>query len=180
MNYLKRFRVKPGTKVKLSDIDPDFKDDHKTQEDAREQIEENARRLRALQELMYAERKRSLLICLQAMDAGGKDGTIDHVLGAMNPQGCRAVSRPREAAAPRRAGESRSGWMLRPGQRGRPPALPRGGSGHPGSGRVPSGSTAQAAPRPGLPRASHRRSPGRKPNRAVRWDRRPARYLLRC
>jgi len=37
---------------------------------------------------MYAENKRSLLICLQGRDAAGKDGTINHVLGAMNPQGC--------------------------------------------------------------------------------------------
>ncbi len=37
---------------------------------------------------MYAEGKRSLLICLQGRDAAGKDGTINHVLGAMNPQGC--------------------------------------------------------------------------------------------
>jgi PPK2 family polyphosphate:nucleotide phosphotransferase len=37
---------------------------------------------------MYAEDKRSLLICLQGRDAAGKDGTINHVLSAMNPQGC--------------------------------------------------------------------------------------------
>jgi PPK2 family polyphosphate:nucleotide phosphotransferase len=40
-----------------------------------------------LQELLYAEKKRSLLICLQAMDGGGKDGTVKHVCGAMNPAG---------------------------------------------------------------------------------------------
>ena len=43
-------------------------------------------KLRDLQYLMYAENKRSLLICLQGRDAAGKDGTINHVLGAMNPQ----------------------------------------------------------------------------------------------
>ena len=48
-------------------------------------------RLRELQELFYAEGLRSLLICLQA-DAGGKDGTISHILGAMNPQGCKVVA----------------------------------------------------------------------------------------
>ena len=41
--------------------------------------------------MLYAERRRSLLICLQALDTGGKDGTINHVLGVMNPQGCRVV-----------------------------------------------------------------------------------------
>jgi len=39
--------------------------------------------------LLYADGGCSLLICLQGMDTGGKDGTINHVLGAMNPQGCR-------------------------------------------------------------------------------------------
>ena len=38
------------------------------------------------------ERRRSLLICLQAMDTGGKDGTINHVLSGMNPQGCRVAA----------------------------------------------------------------------------------------
>lgn len=92
MNYYHQFRIKPGSKVKLRDIDPDFKDRHTDHKDAQEDIMEHALRLRDLQELLYAEHKRSLLICLQAMDAGGKDGTINHVLGAMNPQGCRAVS----------------------------------------------------------------------------------------
>lgn len=49
------------------------------------------RKLWELQDLLYAERRHSLLICLQAMDTGGKDGTINHVLGAMNPQGCRVA-----------------------------------------------------------------------------------------
>ncbi|MGB3059936.1 MAG: polyphosphate kinase 2 family protein, partial [Anaerolineae bacterium] len=40
-----------------------------------------------LQEALYAEHKQSLLIVLQAMDTGGKDGTIEHVCGAVNPQG---------------------------------------------------------------------------------------------
>jgi PPK2 family polyphosphate:nucleotide phosphotransferase len=61
-------------------------------EAATDEIEHYQQRLRELQELLYAERQRSLLICLQAMDTGGKDGTINHVLGAMNPQGCRVVA----------------------------------------------------------------------------------------
>ncbi|MGB8342973.1 MAG: polyphosphate kinase 2 family protein, partial [Chthoniobacterales bacterium] len=44
-----------------------------------------------LQFQLYAENKRSLLICLQAPDAGGKDGVVRHVIGSMNPQGCRVV-----------------------------------------------------------------------------------------
>jgi PPK2 family polyphosphate:nucleotide phosphotransferase len=45
-----------------------------------------------LQERLYAERKRGLLIVLQAVDAGGKDGAIRHVMKGINPQGCRITS----------------------------------------------------------------------------------------
>jgi PPK2 family polyphosphate:nucleotide phosphotransferase len=92
MNYFQRFLVEPGTKLKLRDIDPDFTDKHENKKAAAGIIERNSQRMRELQELLYAERKRSLLICLQAIDTGGKDGTINHVLAAMNPQGCRVAS----------------------------------------------------------------------------------------
>ena len=91
MNYGKHFRIKPGTKVKLPDIDTNFTGGHKNHRQAAEEIEHYRQKLYDLQELLYANRQHSLLICLQGMDAGGKDGTINHVLGAMNPQGCRVV-----------------------------------------------------------------------------------------
>lgn len=50
--------------------------------------EKIARKIRALQLRLYAEGRQSLLIVLQGLDAAGKDGTIKHVLGMMNPQGC--------------------------------------------------------------------------------------------
>jgi PPK2 family polyphosphate:nucleotide phosphotransferase len=92
VNYLERFKVQPGTTVKLKDIDPAFKDRHESHEQATEEITHYQQRLRELQELLYAGREHSLLICLQALDTGGKDGTINHVLGAMNPQGCRVAA----------------------------------------------------------------------------------------
>jgi PPK2 family polyphosphate:nucleotide phosphotransferase len=92
MDYLKRFRVRPGAKVKLNDIDPAFKDRHENHKQAAEEIAHYQTRLRELQDLLYAGRRHSLLICLQAMDTGGKDGTINHVLAAMNPQGCRVAA----------------------------------------------------------------------------------------
>lgn len=55
-------------------------------------LAENAGKLLALQYKLYAENRQSLLIVLQAMDAGGKDGVINHVLYCMNPQGCRSQS----------------------------------------------------------------------------------------
>jgi PPK2 family polyphosphate:nucleotide phosphotransferase len=88
MNYIKRFRVEPGSKVDLAKIDAGFKDKHESHEQALPEIEAYNQKLHDLQYLMYAEGKRSLLICLQGRDAAGKDGTINHVLGAMNPQGC--------------------------------------------------------------------------------------------
>jgi PPK2 family polyphosphate:nucleotide phosphotransferase len=89
MNYSERFRVETGSKVRLDRIDAAFKDRHEDQTSALGEIERYTQRLRELQYLLYAENKRSLLIILQAMDAGGKDGTINHVLGGMNPQGTR-------------------------------------------------------------------------------------------
>jgi PPK2 family polyphosphate:nucleotide phosphotransferase len=92
MNYVKQFRVQPGTRVKLKDIDPAFKDRHKNRKQAEDEIKHYQERLRELQQLFYAGGRYSLLICLQAMDTGGKDGTINHVLGAMNLQGCRVTA----------------------------------------------------------------------------------------
>jgi len=88
MNYTKRFVVQPGSKVDLGKVDASFKDKHESHEHALPEIEAYSQKLHDLQYLMYAEGKRSLLICLQGRDAAGKDGTINHVLGAMNPQGC--------------------------------------------------------------------------------------------
>jgi len=88
MDYIKKFRVEPGSKVDLEKVDASFKDKHESHEHAMPEIETYAQKIHDLQYLMYAEDKRSLLICLQGRDAAGKDGTINHVLGAMNPQGC--------------------------------------------------------------------------------------------
>ena len=92
MNVSKQFLVKPGSKVRLGDLDPAFVDRDESKQSALKKVEQNNQRIRELQELLYAEHKRGLLICLQAMDTGGKDGTIRHVFSVMNPQGCRVSS----------------------------------------------------------------------------------------
>jgi len=89
MRFSKKYRVRPGSHIHLKRIDPDGRDGLLDKQDAQPLIQHYADRLRELQYRLYAESGRSLLICLQAMDAGGKDGTIRHVLGYMNPQGCR-------------------------------------------------------------------------------------------
>ena len=89
MKYSEMFQVKSGDKIKLAKIDPAFADGFKDTDEIDKRIKKYTERLRALQYSLYAEGKRSLLICLQGLDAAGKDGTIAHVLGAMDPQGTR-------------------------------------------------------------------------------------------
>lgn len=80
-----KYRVKAG-KLKLADLKTD--DTGKSsEEEALARITERRPRLAALQERLYAEGKQSLLLVLQARDAGGKDGTVEHVFGGLNPQG---------------------------------------------------------------------------------------------
>jgi PPK2 family polyphosphate:nucleotide phosphotransferase len=91
MNYSKKFRISPGSRVQLKDFDPDFANKHEDKKSALLNATKLQQRMGALQFQLYAEQKRSLLICLQAPDAGGKDGVVRHVIGSMNPQGCRVV-----------------------------------------------------------------------------------------
>jgi PPK2 family polyphosphate:nucleotide phosphotransferase len=87
MDYLKRLMVKPGAKVRLGKIDPAFKGKDESADGAAREIQKHVERMAAQQYLLYADGNRSLLIVLQAPDAGGKDGVIRHVFGGMNPQG---------------------------------------------------------------------------------------------
>jgi PPK2 family polyphosphate:nucleotide phosphotransferase len=90
---MKRYRVSPGTKVDLDQWDPDDTSmftGKKT--DGVRALEPLTARLEQLQELLYAEGKHKVLIVLQAMDAGGKDGTIRHVFDGVNPQGVKVAS----------------------------------------------------------------------------------------
>jgi len=91
MSYTKEFHIKTGSKVNLGKIDPGYHGDYESEEAVAAELKKYSQRLTELQALMYAEYKHSLLIVLQAMDGGGKDGTIHHVMAAMNPQGCSVV-----------------------------------------------------------------------------------------
>jgi len=89
----KRFRVTDGDDFRLKHFDPgetcglDIAKD-----EARELLRAGVERLRDLQERLYAEKRWSLLIVLQAIDTAGKDGTIEHVMSGINPQGCEVTS----------------------------------------------------------------------------------------
>jgi PPK2 family polyphosphate:nucleotide phosphotransferase len=87
MDYCKRFAVEPGTKVRLRKVDPDFTGKHESHSQAAPEIQRHLDRVAKLQYLLYADGGQSLLVVLQALDAGGKDGVIRHVFTAMNPQG---------------------------------------------------------------------------------------------
>ena len=70
MDYRKRFVVEPGTKVRLGKIDPAFKDKHESHDTAKGEIEKHIARMAKLQYLLYADGNQSLLVVLQALDAG--------------------------------------------------------------------------------------------------------------
>jgi PPK2 family polyphosphate:nucleotide phosphotransferase len=92
MKHLARaLRVPPGGKFKLAQIDP--ADTHGVQKaSAMERLSKNLERLSTLQYLLYAEARRALLVVLQGIDAGGKDGTVRHVMSGLNPQGVDVTS----------------------------------------------------------------------------------------
>jgi PPK2 family polyphosphate:nucleotide phosphotransferase len=87
MNYRKGFVVEPGASVRLDKIDPAFKNKHESQDSAAPEFRTHIERIAKLQYLLYADGSQSLLVVLQALDAGGKDGVVRHVFTAMNPQG---------------------------------------------------------------------------------------------
>lgn len=74
-------------RFRMADVDPDATPGLKSHKRAAKDVDLHRSTLFNLQERLYAERKRSLLIVLQGMDGGGKDGTITHVIGNLNPQG---------------------------------------------------------------------------------------------
>ena len=87
-------RIRDVLRAKLSDgrfrmvdVDPDSTPGLKKSKRARKKMEAAHAALFSLQERLFAEHKRSVLIVLQAMDTAGKDGTITHVMGHLNPQG---------------------------------------------------------------------------------------------
>ncbi len=85
--------VEPGTRVDLSAIDPDFREGlSKRDEEVKRRRDAARDAMGDLQQRLYAEGTQSLLIVLQAMDTGGKDGTIRHVMRGLNPAGVHVAS----------------------------------------------------------------------------------------
>ena len=85
-------QVEPGTTVRLAEIPTEGKQFYPDRETAELEFKRLRRELRELQARLYAEDKQKLLIVFQAIDAGGKDGTIRRVFQGVNPQGVRVTS----------------------------------------------------------------------------------------
>jgi PPK2 family polyphosphate:nucleotide phosphotransferase len=84
--------VEPGSRVDLKDYDPDHTGKYKSEQETLEELGKLKERLFDLQQLMYADNRFALLLVVQAMDAGGKDGLIRSVMSVFNPQGCQVTS----------------------------------------------------------------------------------------
>ena len=84
--------IRPGRSFQIDDLPTADVAGFKDKADARAQLEKDLERLRELQALLYADGRYAVLIVLQAMDTGGKDGTIRHVMSGFNPAGCVVTS----------------------------------------------------------------------------------------
>ncbi len=89
---INKFRVPEGESLNLADHNTDFTGDYKDKDAAVRDLKSNIKRLRKLQNVLYADDKQALLIIFQAMDAAGKDGAIKHVMSGVNPQGTQVFS----------------------------------------------------------------------------------------
>ena len=88
----KTHQLKTGTQVDLADCSTSGSDFHDERSAAEKKFKQLRRQFIEQQHAWYAEGRRKLLIVLQAMDAGGKDGTIRLMTRGVNPQGVRVTS----------------------------------------------------------------------------------------
>ncbi len=86
------YLVPPHTKITLADYDPDDTRSFHDKARAEVALRKHQEKLSDLQELLYADASRALLVVLQGLDAAGKDGTIRHIFTGVNPQGCQVTS----------------------------------------------------------------------------------------
>lgn len=87
-----KFRVPPGGKWQLQAAPTERKPFYKSKAHYRELLGQQIEELTALQSLLYAHNRYALLLVFQAMDAGGKDSAIKHVMAGVDPQGCEVHS----------------------------------------------------------------------------------------
>lgn len=91
-NLIDSLLVKPNTKISLNDWNPNYLK-RIDKEGAENILNQNLmNKMSTLQYTLFADKSQSLLIILQGISAAGKDSTIRNVMGAFNPQSCRAIS----------------------------------------------------------------------------------------
>jgi PPK2 family polyphosphate:nucleotide phosphotransferase len=90
-SYVTPFRFDGSGEFQLKSHKSDEKADL-DKKTSREILNQNNKRLRKLQEKLYAQNRWSVLLIFQGMDAAGKDSAIEHVMSGINPQGCQVVS----------------------------------------------------------------------------------------
>jgi PPK2 family polyphosphate:nucleotide phosphotransferase len=91
MNY-KNMLIPPGKKIDLADYDPAYTGEFSNKEAAQLKLATGIEKLAEYQNILYAHNQFAILIIFQAMDAAGKDSTIEHVMSGVNPQGCQVYS----------------------------------------------------------------------------------------
>jgi PPK2 family polyphosphate:nucleotide phosphotransferase len=87
-----RYRVEPGERFSVADADPADTNGFEDREEIAGEYSGLVERIAGLQERLFAEERRSLLVVLQGIDAAGKDGSVKHVLRGTNPSGVRVYS----------------------------------------------------------------------------------------
>jgi len=91
--FIEPLRVKPGRSVVLSrDFDPGYRADFVDKADGEDLLRRGVELMSEYQERLAAQDTYGVLLCLQALDAAGKDGTIRHVMSGVNPQGVHVTS----------------------------------------------------------------------------------------
>lgn len=89
---LSKLKIDNNSDFKLHDIKTDYTYEIESKEKAKSQLEKNIEKMVELQDKLYADGKYGILIIFQAMDTGGKDGVIKHVMSGLNPQGTSVFS----------------------------------------------------------------------------------------
>ena len=87
-----KFLATPDSKISLKDHATDYTGKLSSKDEGKDVQKENLKQLKDLQEMLYAYNRYSVLLIFQAMDAAGKDSTIEHVMSGVNPQGCQVFS----------------------------------------------------------------------------------------
>src|SRR5437868_10692710 len=93
-----RFRVDESRRVRLKGSSTEVKPFYSSKDEYKQMLADHTRQLERLQQVLYADNRRALLLIFQGMDTAGKDSATKHVLSGVNPQGCSVYSFKRPSA----------------------------------------------------------------------------------